>query len=710
MSPRQVPRASGLADRGPSLVARVGVVVVTVLVVTSTVAAAGAVAAPADSGGASDGSTGLALDTTVPDSAATTDRTPSLTKPSTVDTSTDAATQPIDVVFVVDSSESMNRERYELAGEMREFQRTLVRKNVNARFGLVTYTDDARVRQGMTDDFSKVEDAMQFEPQGNVERASDALLAADGMNFRSNAKKVFVLMTDEDDDSALETRQEALSTVSEHVFVAVSPSDVGASGCDLHYEPCDNSSTNELKRYAGQVRGEWIDIDTEAADTMRQVSTVVADAAGVESSVSERDGSRRVDFEVGPDISVSDTSTNQTRVEVGEAFAVNATFRNDGLSDGSVEAYAATNGRVLQNETVTVEHLSDRSVSLVHAFEEPGVYSIVLNNERVGDVLVTDLAETNVSVDTSPARNRVLASVAEATAGEPVDIALPSSSLLSMQGTDLTGVRVVTESGIVRPAHDLGFEMAVERKTTPPADTGELSADATGVTYLSVTSTLANDDISAVSFQFANRTTDVTMYRYDRAAEEWTALSQTELPEKNQSLVANTTELSWFAVAVEGPIVSVESVSTGSTDLSQGDLLSSTITVRNHRDSERSYEATVSLDGEVVHTKTVTVSAGETVDVDIAYEPASPGEYDLSVAGTDQGALVVASESGTDRSETSSGEDESTTTSSDDTTTTRSEASTTQSDASTPGLGPIATILALVLGATLVLVRRRRDE
>lgn len=707
MSHRQVPRASRLADHGPSLVARVGVVVVAILVATSTVAASATVAAPVGGDGTTDPSTERALDTTVPDSNPSTDLTPSATNGPTGDTDIGGtAAQPIDVVFVVDSSQSMNRERYELAGEMREFKRTLLRKDVDARFGLVTYTDEPRVRQRMTNDFSKVEDAMQFQPEGNVERASDALITADGLNFRSDAKTVFVLMTDEDDDSSLETRQQALDTIREHVFVAVSPSDASSSGCDQHFEPCDNSSANELKRYAGQVRGDWIDIDTDAAETMREVSNIAADAAGA--STSDEDDSTRIQFEVAPDISVRDTSTNRTTAEVGEMVAVNGTLENAGLSDGTVEVQATTNGRTLQNETVTIESLSERSVSLVHAFEEPGVYSIVLNNERVGKVVVNEIAETNVTIDNTPERNRLVASVSEATAAEPIEIASNSSPLLSMKGAELAGVTVVTERGIARPAHDLAFEMAVEQRTIQPADTSELSVDATAVTYLSVNSTLANSDISSVSFQFANRTSDLTMYRYEPDSEEWTALSKAAPGEENGMLFANTSKLSWFAVAVTGPVVSVESVSTGSTEIAEGDLFSSTVTVKNPGTSERSYDATVSLDGEIVYSKSVTVAAGETAAVDVAYTPTTTGDFNLSVAGTDQGVLVV--EPRTDSSEASDDEQEPNTTSPDYVTVTQSEESTTQPDGSTPGPGPLVAILALVLVASLALVRRRHDE
>jgi PGF-CTERM protein len=599
----------------------------------------------------------------------------------------------------------MNTERYQLASEMREFQRTLMDNDISARFGLVTYTDQARVRQSMTDDFSAVEGAMQFQPQGNVERASDALIAADAMNFRSDAKRVFVLMTDEDDDSSTSMRQQALGAIGDDVFIAVSPADPRASGCDKHYEPCDNSSSNELKQHTEQVGGDWIDIDTDASETMRQVASIVADAAG--STGSGSDGSGSIDYDLGPNISVTNTTINRTTVEVGEPIAVNATLENDGLVEGSIEVFATSNGRLLQNETVTVERLSERSVSLVHAFEEPGNYSVVLNNERVTNVYATEIAETHVVLETSPARNRVTARVSEATAAEPIEIALPSASLLSMQGAKLTGVTVTTEPGIVRPVHDVAFDMAIERTTTPPGETAALPEDAAAVTYLSVTSTLADSDISSVAFQFADTANDVTMYRYDRDSETWTTLSEKGIPEENGKLSVKTSQLSWFAVAVEGSMVSVESVKTGSTEISEGDLLSSTVTVKNYGTSERSFDATISLDGEIVHSETVTVPAGETVDVDVAYAPVSSGKYDLSIAGTDQGVLVVEPASGTDSAESSDRSQQSTTSAgSDDATTTRSDTTTTQPDGPTPGFGPIVAIIAVLLATGYAHLRR----
>jgi|AntDeeMetagen681_2_1112603.scaffolds.fasta_scaffold02198_2 hypothetical protein len=693
MSRNSVSRALDPRGGGSSLVARLVVVVVTILVATSTFAGAVAVAAPGGGDVATDASPATAVDTStpVPDSAGTIEQTAGGTHEATIeDADLRTANNSVDVVFIVDSSLSMNDERYQLAGEMREFQRTLIDKNIDARFGLVTYTKDATVRQSFTSDFSKVEDAMQFETGGNVERASNAILTASEMDFRPDAEPVYVLLTNEDDDSSSALRQRALDRLAQGTFVSISPSKAVESSCDRHIEPCDNSTSNELRQYAEQVDGAWVTIDESASKAMRQAATSAAEAAGTGS-----DGGPGIDdVDAGPNVSVIDRSADETNVEVGEPVTVSATLRNSGLLEGSFEVFLSESGQVLERKTVTVAERSERTVTITREFDEPGEYALVLNNERVANVEVTAINETSVRLTTTPERNRLLAQVSDATEEQGVDIDVPSSSLLSTPGADLRRITVTPAAGMTTPKHDVAFDLAVERTTAPPSDAPELNTTGSAVTYLSVTSTLAESELSSVEFQYANTSADIQMYRYDTESGEWVTLSQEAISEK--SLVATTGELSAFAVVIDGPAVAVESVRTESTDVTVGDSVTATVTVRNRGTETKSYDATVSLDGEIVASERVRVPAGETADVTVEYVPSQVGQYSFSVAGTDQGQLDVASAPTTTDTET--------TTASDATT----AATTTTADAngSTPGFTAFATLLILLV-LSLYAVRRR---
>lgn len=697
MSRNHADGASTVGRPETTLLARLVVVLVTVLVATSAFAATVAIGAPATGDGAVGTTNAVAPSAGPATSTATADASSDgATENASGGTLADAgaAGEPVDVVFVFDRSKSMNTERYQLAAEMETFQRTLVERGVDARFGLVTYTDDATVRQEFTRNFQDVEDALQFQTRNDVEKASDAVLTATEMDFRDDAERVVVLVTDEDDDSSPETRKRALQRLEDVTFIALSPADASTSSCEHHSPPCDSSERNELRRYATVSGGTWVSIGTDAEASMQRVASTVVDTSGAEDGGDDDGLPRNVD--IGPDVDVVDRATNRTEAEVGDAVAVNATVANSGLSDGSAELTVTTDGRELATESVAVDPRSETTATLVHRFDDPGEYKLVLNNERVTVVTVREPDETTVSVDTTAARNRLEASVTDAWTNERVKVSIPKGSLLSTTGTELEAIHVRPAAESATPRHDASFDLTVERITSPPSGTPALSTDARAVTYLEVESTLSDAEVASLAFQYAQTDADVAMYRYDEGTGEWVAMSQRTTDDGDPSVFAETSELSTFALAADGPVVSVERATVGGTEVAAGEIVTGTVDVKNYGSETRTYDVPLSLDGEVVHSKQVELHPGETKTVSIAYAVEDPGEYALSVGGVDQGTLEVARSTNTDDGDEVAG---TTADAADD-------ATTTAPDGSTPGFTVVVAVLAVALLAGLAHRRR----
>ncbi|WP_227133060.1 VWA domain-containing protein [Halorubellus salinus] len=677
-------RASATGRPQPTTLARVAVVLVALLVTTSTVAAA---------------TTTFAADST--ESLSTNDSVLALEPTSTVaststSTQTQATSKKVDVVFVMDRSDSMNTERYQLANELQTFQRTLLERDVDARFGLVTYTSSATVRQPFTSDFDAIENAMIFTPAGNTERASDAILKATEMNYRSDAQRVIVLITDEDDDSDAATRAEATDRLKDYTFLSVSPSSASASACDVHSPPCDSSTDNELRTLADDVAGDWLSIDADAERTMERVATNVFTAV----NAPENSGSdSQTQFEVGPNINVVEQSVNRTEIEVGESVEFNVTLHNKGLVEGTYRLFLTTNGELLAEKRVTVDRLSETSTTLVHRFDQAGDFKMVLSNQRVDVVHVNEPYPTSIDVTTNDARDRLQATVADANAGVPVTVDLPSATILAGTGNELTSVTVDSRRNAANVKHDLAFDMTLERIEAPPEGTPAIESDARAIRYLSVTSSLSTAELRSVTFEFLRSGDDVEIYRYDSDAGEWMQLTQRPVDGAPGHVVASTSRLSTFALVVDDPALSVGSVDVGATNVTEGDLVTASITVTNNGTRAQSYDATVSLDGESIETKFVEVPAGETITVPMSFVATDAGTYDLAVAGVDQGQLQVDPAPTTSEPTTS----EPTT---NEPTTTEPAGDDAVADGSTPGFSIVVALVALIAAALLVARRR----
>lgn len=107
---------------------------------------------------------------------------------------------PVDFVFVIDHTGSMGDKIDAVKQNIDDFTTRLAAKGIDYRLGLVVFDDDIASRHWMTDDLDQFKEwvsAVKAEGGGDVkENALEALRAVTGMNFRSSANRVAILITD----------------------------------------------------------------------------------------------------------------------------------------------------------------------------------------------------------------------------------------------------------------------------------------------------------------------------------------------------------------------------------------------------------------------------------------------------------------------------------------------------------------------------------
>lgn len=107
---------------------------------------------------------------------------------------------PVDFVFVIDQTGSMRDQIDGVKQNIDDFTMKLAAKGIDYRLGLVTFDDNVADRHWMTDNIEEFKSWIDgIETQGGGDKAENALeglRAATGMNFRSSANRVAVLVTD----------------------------------------------------------------------------------------------------------------------------------------------------------------------------------------------------------------------------------------------------------------------------------------------------------------------------------------------------------------------------------------------------------------------------------------------------------------------------------------------------------------------------------
>lgn len=608
------------------------------------------------------------------------------------DASTTADAKKVDIVFVVDSSESMNTVRSELANNIGVLQKQLEGDGIDTRYGVVSYDKEATVRQPLTGDYSKFEQAMNFETGGNFENASKALLTATGMDFRPDAEQVIVLVTDEDDDSPMTVRQQAFSELSGANFIAVSQStdrpQPPSSWC-----PCDNNTANEPPKMAEAVGGDWLDVTQSRADILQAVGKIVTaeildipGATAPEDGTEDSTGSGESGATDGsPSVEAQSVTTNESSIEVGERIAVTVTLTNDGSAPGEFEAFLHLKESpddfgfsVIGTRSVEVPADGTREVTFTTTFDSSRDYYLYTAG---ADTTVSVVEREPTSIQTTVEDTKVTASVSDPEPGESVEITLggvpldaPDTSGTDADDTsddDTTNASVqsgrtepVGTLNVVRvtPATERDFTVTVARWSVGQNGTVTNGTDAIGnatssfpagvepVSVLSLDSSLPASAFESVTLEYTVESSQTRLYRYDDGAGEWVR-AETTLPnatagavtDESRRVVTRTDGAALFAVVETQPVFEVVDASVDSERVTAGELVQTTVTVENTGTQSGEYTAALTVDGETVATAEVSVPVNATETVVFNYRPQTAGESTVSVNGTVAGTITVES-------------------------------------------------------------------
>ncbi len=112
------------------------------------------------------------------------------------------STSPVDIVFLLDASGSMEDNIRAVGGQLRRMVDVFQEKNVNFTLGIITfkYLDRDTIVFPQTKDYAKYQYLLESHviQRGGDERAYDAIVKSiQRVKFRSNADRRFVLVTDE---------------------------------------------------------------------------------------------------------------------------------------------------------------------------------------------------------------------------------------------------------------------------------------------------------------------------------------------------------------------------------------------------------------------------------------------------------------------------------------------------------------------------------
>lgn len=107
---------------------------------------------------------------------------------------------PVDIVFVLDTTASMINEIRAMVENLITFTEILENSGLDARIGLITFGDELRSRYDLTDNFIKIKKVLEEQYAtggGDIPEISlDAIMGISELNFRKNAQRIAIVVTD----------------------------------------------------------------------------------------------------------------------------------------------------------------------------------------------------------------------------------------------------------------------------------------------------------------------------------------------------------------------------------------------------------------------------------------------------------------------------------------------------------------------------------
>ncbi|WP_276261499.1 CARDB domain-containing protein [Haloglomus litoreum] len=532
----------------------------------------------------------------------------------------------VDVVFVVDSSANAEPLGEALEEELPGVATAMEERGLDPRFGLVTYESDATVVTGLSDDVGAVESGLAgVEYSGSFENASEGVMAASGLSYRSGAERFYVVLTNEDDSSSTADRATA---------------DEALSG---RYATLFAAGPRPWERRADAVGGTWYGVPA----AFQSGSADVAGAMDQLVDTAETTAERRVQRvqAPSPDIEITDATITPEKTVVGSPVEIAVTVTNEGDGDGTFRPQLRSDGRMVGGnaDRRSIPAGESRTYRFTHTFDERGSYVLSLDHDYVGQVRVADPGPVTTAVTRTELG--ISAHVRNASVAHPVTVDLPSDSV-----ADTTGVAF--EQLGIRAAEYGDLSLRLSQSARPD----ELAAS-DGVRSLSTV--IVDSDPSAatgnLSVQFSiNR----TMYPDLRGSSVFVARpGGSDGPARIEAERVNTTATRYvyrfetadefpavYTVATGTPAVSVERAALSRDYIRTGEVTTVTATVRNDGSGGTLSAVPLRLDGDLAGVRLVPIGAGETRTVTFTVFLDSPGRYNVSVGDAAAGDLMVGAE------------------------------------------------------------------
>jgi plastocyanin len=105
--------------------------------------------------------------------------------------------------------------------------------------------------------------------------------------------------------------------------------------------------------------------------------------------------------ETGHAFELRETTLGADTVHTGEELTVEATVANNGTDEGTYEAQLVAGEEVVETQSVDIPDGEQRVVTFTHTFEAAGEYTLSIEEERVGEVVVQAPATTTIQTGTT---------------------------------------------------------------------------------------------------------------------------------------------------------------------------------------------------------------------------------------------------------------------------------------------------------------------
>lgn len=381
------------------------------------------------------------------------------------------------------------------------------------------------------------------------------------------------------------------------------------------------------------------------------------DTTESETSGHSEGGGHAPDSPASPSLRVLDSGLDQSATTLGTSVTQTVTVANLGDATGTFDEPVIVDGTETARYNATLAPYEMRTLSVTMTPNRTGQYNVALG-DRSGQSL-TVVPPANADGNTVKIGNDTYVGVAQnATAGQTVPFKF------EMGTADATLQTVSVDAGG-------SGTLWLEAKRTTNLSGGGPAADGLAVQHgftlrpsLQTNGTTVDQSIQqgTVTVDVSRATlgetaeANVVLYRYDEDAETWNALPTTRVASTAEN-VTYRAETDQFSTLALGTVTAAQTGGSLSTNaVSAGDTVTVTATVRNNGSAPVETTVPVTVDGDTVTERTLTVQPGGEQTFTATLSPAA-GTHAIGVGDTQIGTLDVAA-SGTADGENSMTTDE----------------------------------------------------